>query len=82
MYKLLTLKTMRTLQVWEFTYDVEYGSGIALVAAVDLQTAIDYMSELSTGFGRWVIEYTQPIKGLTYETSDNVHLITSNTYAQ
>lgn len=72
----------RALQVWQFSYNVDYGSGIALVAAIDQVTAETFMSSQSTGFGRWVLEYTEPINGLTFETSDNVQLITSNTYAQ
>lgn len=77
-------KGTHTLQVWEFSYDVEYGSGIALVAATDLDTAIAHMQSVGTGFGRWVINYTEPIKALMYECSDNVqvYVITSNTYAE
>lgn len=79
MYKPILIKNI--YRVWQFCYDVEYGSGVALVAAIDLETAVQYMSNQSTGFGRWVIEYSEPIKNLTFETSDNVHLIISNTYA-
>jgi hypothetical protein len=45
------------MRVFEFSYDVDYGGGIMLIGAVDLDRAMEIVSQIPTGFGRWVFNY-------------------------
>lgn len=76
----LPTDNVHTLKVFEFRYDVDYGGGVALVAAIDEDSARARMEGQSRGFGRW--EYSHQIHGLTYKQKDIVPVvITEFTYA-
>lgn len=45
------------MNVYEFSYDVDCGGGVMLIAAKDLESAQRIANEQPTGFGHWVYAY-------------------------
>jgi len=45
------------MKVFEFSYDVDYGGGVMLIAAESLENAEEIARNVPTGFGRWVFAY-------------------------
>ena len=58
-------QTKKDMKVFEFSYDVDYGGGVMLVAANSLEEAEKIASHEPTGFGRWV--YSWDHKNLEYK---------------
>lgn len=65
------------MKVFEFSYEVDYGGGIMLIAAPSIQEAIDYVYEnYKNRWGFW--EYSTELVHLT-ANCDSVQEITSFT---
>lgn len=75
------MKTTYQLQVYEFRYEVDRGTGILLIAAeTELEAKLESAMQ-STGFGRW--EYVGPVANLFYHGIDNaVVIVADNRYAE
>jgi len=67
------------MRVFEFSYDVDYGGGIMLIAAENSDRAIEIASTIPTGFGHWVFAYEH--SDLVY-TGEGEGEILSQTYAE
>ena len=66
------------MNVYQFDYDVDYGTGISLIAAPDESTAREIAETLDYEFGRW--EFGGIFNGLTYDTTEP-QIIMELTYA-
>jgi hypothetical protein len=45
------------MKVFEFSYDVDYGSGVMLIAAESFERARKIAFDVPTGFGHWEFSY-------------------------
>lgn len=58
------------MDVYEFEYCVDYGTGIAIIAAPSVEEAKELADGLSTGFGYW--RFRGLIKDLKYSGEPQV----------
>lgn len=67
------------MRVFEFSYDVDYGGGVMLIGAHDLDEAMSIASKVPTGFGHWVFSYEHT--ELTYN-GETPNILIENSWAE